>query len=73
MKRRINYTVIYSINYPSGKKWTTKKNVYALSEYGAIEVIKWLNSNNNIDIKSITANGYVGDFINEDKRTLGDF
>ena len=73
MKRRQIFQVQYSINYSNGAKWITIKDVYALSEYGAIEMIKWLKSSYDISIISINSLGYVGNPIYEDKNTLGDF
>lgn len=73
MKRRQKFEITYSINYESGKKWVDIKEVYALSEYGAIEMIKWIKSNYDISIISIVTLGYVGNPIYEDRSTLGDF
>jgi hypothetical protein len=73
MKKRQIFQVKYSINYPSGKKWVEIKNVYALSEYGAIEIIKWLKSSYDISVISVNSLGYVGSPIYENKSVLGDF
>jgi|APGre2960657404_1045060.scaffolds.fasta_scaffold336373_2 hypothetical protein len=73
MKRRKRFQVKYSINYASGKKWIDIKEVYALTEYGAIETIKWLKSSYNISIIEIISLGYVGDPIYKNCKVLGDF
>jgi len=73
MKKRQIFQVKFSINYPSGTKWISIKDVYALSENGAIEMIKWLKSPYDISIISINSLGYVGNPIYEDRLTLGDF
>jgi len=73
MKRRKIFEIKYCINYSSGKKWIDIDKVYALSEYGAIETIKWRWSNYDISIISINILGYVGNPIYEDIKTLGDF
>lgn len=74
MKQRQIYIVKYSINYPSGKKYQTKENVLALSEYGARCKIEWLHSNRELDIISINStNKFIGSAIYEDIKTIGDF
>jgi hypothetical protein len=73
MKKRQIFQVKFSINYPSGKKWIGTKDVFALSEYGAIEMIKWLKSSYNVFIISVNSLGYVGSPIYENKSILGDF
>jgi hypothetical protein len=73
MKKRQIFQVKFSINFPSGKKWIGMKNVCALSEYGAIEMIKWLKSSYDISVMSVNSFGYVGSPIYEDRSTLGDF
>jgi len=73
MKKRQIFQVKFSINYKSGIKWVSIKDVYALSEYGAVQMIKWLKSDYDISIISINSLGYVGNPIYEDKNTLGDF
>jgi hypothetical protein len=72
-KTRQIFQVKFSINYPSGKKWIDTRDVYALSEYGAIEIIKWLKSSSDISIISVKSLGYVGSPIYGDRSTLGDF
>ena len=47
------FIVKYSINYPSGKKWITQDEVYAITELGAKDVIYWLRSNKDISIISV--------------------
>ena len=49
-QRMQKFIVKYSINYPSGKKWITKTEVYGITELGAKDVIYWLNSNKDISI-----------------------
>ena len=73
MKRRTEYLIKYSINYDSGKKWITNRSVSALTEYGAIEIIKWLHSYKDISIINVEIIGYVGLKIHENRQTLGDF
>jgi hypothetical protein len=73
MKKRQIFQVKFSINYPSGKKWIGIKDVYALSEYGAIEMIKWLKSSYDISVMSVNSLGYVGSPIYENRSVLGDF
>jgi hypothetical protein len=73
MKKRQRFQVKYCINYASGKKWIDIKEVYAITEYGAIEIIKWLKSPYEVSIMSVNSLGYVGGLIYEDRSTLGDF
>ena len=73
MKKRQIFQVKFSINHESGKKWITIKDVYALSECGAIEMVKWLKSSYNISIMSVKSIGYVGSPIYENRQVLGDF
>jgi hypothetical protein len=73
MKQRQIFKVKYGINHNSGAKWITVKNIYALSEEGAIEVIKWLKNPYDISVISIKSLGYVGPMIEEDRNVLGDF
>jgi hypothetical protein len=73
MKKRQIFQVRFCINHASGSKWIGIKDVYALSEYGAIQMIKWLKSSYDVSIMSVNSLGYVGSPINEDKSTLGDF
>lgn len=47
------FIVKYSINYPSEKKWITKEEVYAITELGAKDVIRWLRSSRDISIISV--------------------
>jgi len=72
-KIRQIFKVKYCINYDSGKKWTNTEEVTALSELGAISLIKWERYPCDVSIISVTSLGYVGSEIYEDKRTLGDF
>jgi hypothetical protein len=73
MQRRQIFQIKYSINYPSGKKWIDIKEVYALTEYGAIETIKWLKSSYDISILSTISLGYIGEPIYKNCKVLGDF
>ena len=73
MKQRKIFKIKYSVNYPSGKKWITTKEFYALTEYGAIECLKWIFRNKDISVLGIETIGYVGDAIYEDRATLGDY
>ena len=72
MKQGHRYLVEYQINYPSGKKWKTKCEQIALSERGAIEIVKWLKSNYSITILSVQFIGFTG-YITYDSKTLGCF
>jgi len=72
-KIRQIFKVKYCINYDSGKKWTNTEEVTALSELGAISLIKWQRYPCDVSIISVTNLGYVGSETYEDKRTLGDF
>jgi hypothetical protein len=72
-KRRQIFKVKYCINYDSGKKWTNTEEVAALSELGAISLIKWQRSSYDVSIISVTSLGYVSSEIYKERRTLGDF
>lgn len=73
MKKRSIFKIKYSINYPSGKKWIGTKEVVALTEYGAKEIIRWIYSSRDISIIEVCFMGYTGCLINEDRTVLGDF
>ena len=73
MKKRQIFQVRFCVNYSSGKKWIDIEDVCALSEYGAIEMIKWLKSPYDISIISVNSLGYVGSPIYENRSVLGDF
>lgn len=73
MEKRKIYKIKYSINYSSGKKWITENEFIALSEYGAIEFLKWLKSGYDISIISIDIIGYIGEPIYRNPKVLGDF
>jgi hypothetical protein len=73
MKKRQEFQITFTINYPSGEKWTSTQCISALSEYGAIEVLKWLKSPYNISVVSVNILGYVGYPIHENRSVLGDF
>ena len=72
-KRMRIFIVKYSINYPSGKKWVTEKEVYGITELGAIDTIKWLHSNKNTSIISVTpTNKYSALAVYGDNHTVGE-
>ena len=52
-KRMQKFIVKYSINYLSGKRWVTQKEVYGITKLGAKDVIYLLHSNKDISIISI--------------------
>jgi len=55
--RMQEFIVKYSINYPSGKKWITERKAHGITQYGAIDVIKWIHSNRDISIISVEPTG----------------
>jgi len=72
-QRMQKFVVKYSINYPSGKKWTTKTETYGITQFGAIDTIKWLHSNNDISIISVNPTGeYSAAAVYGDNHTLGE-
>ena len=72
-KRMQEFIVKYSINYPSGKKWITKNEVYAITELGAKDVIKWLRSSSDISIISVESTGkYTPHACYGDNHTVGE-
>lgn len=73
MKKRQKFKVRFSINYKYGKKSYETKIVTALSEQGAIDVVKWLKSNFDISIISLDSLGYVEPLIYEDRSVLGNY
>jgi hypothetical protein len=56
-QRMQQFIVKYSINYPSGKKWFTKREAWGITELGAIDTIEWLHKPNDISIISIERTG----------------
>jgi len=67
------YNVKYAINYPSGKKWFTEKEVYGITKYGAIDVIEWLHNNKNISIISVEPTGVFSPLaVYGDNHTVGE-
>jgi len=73
LKVRRKYKVDYSINYKSGKNWHATRQVIALTEGGAIDIIRWLHSGKDVCVKSIIEVGFVGKPIIEDRQVLGDY
>jgi len=73
LKRHEEFIVKYQINYKSGKKWVETKSVYAYSEFGAIDTIKWLNDNKSITIISIEKGyKYIGKAVFQSNHVLGE-
>ena len=76
MYRRKIFIVDYIIQYGSGKQYREKKQVYALTKFGAESCLLWLKSRYGLDIivLSVTDTGkYVGRPIQEDRSIFGDF
>jgi len=72
-QRMQEFIVKYSINYPSGKKWFTERKAMGITQYGAIDVIKWIHSNNDVSIISIEPTGvYSALAIYGDNHTVGE-
>jgi hypothetical protein len=73
-KRRMQLFIVkYSINYPSGKKWFTKREVYGITELGAKDVIYWLHSNQDISIISVEPTyKYSPGFFYADNHVVGE-
>ena len=68
-----SFIVKYSINYPSGKKWITQKEVDGITRLGAIDVIEWLHNNKNISIISVEPTGkYSALAVYGDNHTVGE-
>ena len=71
--RMQKFVVKYSINYPSGKKWVTERKAYGITQFGAIDVIKWIHSNNDISIISVeTTYEYSALAVYGDNHTVGE-
>ena len=67
------FNVRYAINYTSGKKWVSEKEVYGITELGAIDVIKWLLTGKNVSIISVTPTGkYSALAVYGDNHTVGE-
>jgi len=72
-KQQQEFIVKYEINYPSGKKFTTKLYCYAYSELGAIDTVKWLRKGKDISIISVETTGKrVGAYIYPTNHVLGE-
>ena len=72
-RQRQGFIVKFEINYPSGKKWKDEEEVYAISELGAEDTIRWLKSGKDISIVSIKRTGeYIGKPIYPDNHCIGD-
>jgi hypothetical protein len=70
------FIVKFTINYPSGKKFTAERKAYGITRLGAIDTIKWLYSNykkTTIDIISVTPTGkYSAGAVYGDNHTIGE-
>jgi hypothetical protein len=53
-QRMQQFIVKYSINYLSEKKWVSKKEVFAITELGARDIIEWIHKGRDISIISVT-------------------
>jgi hypothetical protein len=74
LRRRQNFIVKYSINYPSGKKWITEYKTDSYSEKGAVDIVKWLRSTRDITIISVEPTyEYIGEPIYPNNEILGDW
>ena len=72
-KRQI-FKVNYHITYNSGANYKGTKDVLAISENGAIDIIKWLFKVRNINIISVKPTfEYKGQPIMLDYKVLGDY
>ena len=72
-KHMQEFIVEYSINYKSGKKWTSKEKVWGITEFGAIDVIRWIYSSRNISILSVVPTGkYSASACYGDNHTVGE-
>ena len=75
-RQRQKFKVKFSIFYPSGKKWTEEREIYAYSEIGVRDYIKWLKSIKNDDdlfVIYITGTGkFGGPEIYPDNHCVGD-
>jgi hypothetical protein len=72
-KRQI-FKVNYIITYNSGSNYRATRDVLAISENGAIDIIKWLFKTSNINIISVKPTfEYIGQPIIADYEVLGDY
>lgn len=72
-KRQI-FKVNYNITYNSGANYKSTRDVLAISENGAIDIIKWLFKTKNIIIISVKPTfEYIGQPIIADYKVLGDY
>lgn len=72
-KRQI-FKVSYNITYNSGANYKSTRDVLAISENGAIDIIKWLFKTKNIKIISVKPTfEYIGQPIIADYKVLGDY
>ena len=72
-KRQI-FKVNYNITYNSGANYKATRDVLAISENGAIDIIKWLFKTRNINIISVKPTfKYIGQPIIADYEVLGDY
>ena len=72
-QRMQKFIVKYSINYPSGKKWVTQREVYGITQLGAKDVINWLHSNKDVSIISVEPTFQYSAFaVYGDNHTVGE-
>jgi hypothetical protein len=72
-KRQI-FKVNYNITYNSGANYKATRDVLAISENGAIDVIKWLFKTRKINIISVKPTfEYIGQPIIANYEVLGDY
>jgi hypothetical protein len=73
-EQRQIFTVSYNIFYNSGANYKGTRDVIAISESGAIDIIKWLFKVRNITIISVIPTfKYIGAPIIPDYEVLGDY
>ena len=72
-QRMQKFIVKYSINHPSGKKWSTKRETYGITRLGAIDTIEWLHSNSDVSIISVEPTGeFSSGAVYGDNHTIGE-
>ena len=72
-KRQI-YKVTYKVTFNSGANYKCTRDVIAISENGAIDIVKWLLKARNINIISVKPTfEYIGQPIITDYQVLGDY
>jgi hypothetical protein len=72
-KRQI-FKVNYNVTFDSGQNYSSTRDVLAVSEIGAIDIIKWLFKTRNIIIISVKPTfKYIGEPIITDYNVLGDY